>query len=118
MPEQAQRHSMWINFWQAGIGLFVGIVVSSFIFGRSAGDLRQKVNDVVLWKAEAMPRIEKMDRGGSISFENFKINYDQEQAKQYKRLEKLEEAVQHIQTIELRLNNLERQVNDGKPRQE
>jgi hypothetical protein len=82
MPEQLHRTSIWVGIWQAAVGLLVGLIVSTFIFGRAAGDLRQKINDVSSWKAETMPRIEKMDRGGSISFENFKVHYDSEQAKQ------------------------------------
>ena len=96
------------GMWQAALGLFIGIVVSAFIFGRQAGDLRQKINDVAQWKAEAGPRIERMDRGGSISFENFKTHYDIEQSKQYKRLDKLEKEIRHIQTIELRIDRLEK----------
>jgi hypothetical protein len=115
--DELHRRSLWIGISQAALGLFVGIVVSAFIFGRQAGDLRQKINDVVAWKTEAMPRIEKMDRGGSISFENFKTHYDLEQAKQYKRLEDLEKEIRHIQTIELRIDRLERRIEDGKPRE-
>lgn len=116
MADQLQRQSLWIGIWQAALGLFLGIVVSAFIFGRQAGDLRQKINDVASWKAEAMPRIEKMDRGGSISFENFKTTYDAEQQKQYKRLDELEKEARHIQTIELRIDRLEHRIGDGKPR--
>lgn len=108
MPETLEKHSLWVGIWQAALGLFIGIVVSAFIFGRQAGDLRQKINDVVSWKAEAGPRIERMDRGGSISFENFKTHYDAEQAKQYKRLDELEKEIRHIQTIELRIDRLEK----------
>ena len=85
------------------------LIATIFLFGRQVGTLRQELNDVARWKAEAGPRIERMDRGGSISFENFKTTYDIEQAKQYKRLEELEKEVKHIQTIELRLERLEKQ---------
>jgi hypothetical protein len=108
MSEQLQKHSMWVGIWQAALGLFIGIIVSAFIFGRQAGDLRQKINDVVAWKAESQPRIERIDRGGSISFENFKTHYDEEQGKQYKRLEKLEEQVGHLETLNFRVDILEK----------
>jgi hypothetical protein len=112
MPQTLQKHSLLLGMGQAAVGLFVGLVVSAFIFGRSTGDLRQKIQDVAQWKAEAQPRIERIDRGGSISFENFQKVYEAEQSKQYKRLEKLEEAISHLEAMELKIERLER---DNKP---
>jgi hypothetical protein len=113
MPQQLHKSSLWVGIWQAALGLFVGLIVSSFIFGRSTGDLRQKITDVVEWKAATMPRIEKIDRGGSISFENFRQQYDKEQALQYIEINKLKEQVSHLETMNLRLNRLEDKVGDG-----
>jgi hypothetical protein len=117
MSVQLHKGSLWVGIWQAALGLFVGLIVSSFIFGRSTGDLRQKITDVVEWKADTMPRIEKIDRGGSISFENFKQQYDKEQSQQYVEINKLKEAVSHLETMNLRINRLERRVGiDGNER--
>lgn len=100
------------NFWMGVMGglvtFILTVIATIFLFGRQVGTLRQELNDVARWKLEAGPRIERMDRGGSISFENFKTTYDLEQAKQYKRLEELEKEVKHIQTIELRIERLEK----------
>ncbi len=60
------------------------------------------------WKTDVQPRIERMDRQGSISFDNFHKQYEKEQAQQYARLQKLEDEVHHLETMNLRIERLER----------
>jgi hypothetical protein len=94
------------------LSFVVGVIVAAFILGRNS----QRINAVIEWQKEAQmrwktdvaPRIERMDRTGSVSFTNFKEHYDAEQAKQYKRLEKLEDQVVHLETLNFRLERLER----------
>ena len=43
--------------------------------------------------------------------------YDKEQAKQYDRIQKLEEEVNHLDQMTLRLDRIERKIEDGKPRE-
>ncbi len=105
---------LWVGVGKQILSFVVGIIVAAFILGRNS----QKINEMILWKqevttrwkADVAPRIERMDRQGSISFENFKTNYDNEQAKQYRRLEKLEEHVAHLETMNLRIQQLERRA--------
>jgi hypothetical protein len=109
--DESTKH-LWTGIGKQVLSFIVGVIVAAFILGKNS----QKVNDVLLWKAEVTqrwktdvaPRIERMDRQGSISFENFKVNYDLEQGKQYKRLEKLEQEVSHLETLNFRVERLEK----------
>jgi hypothetical protein len=112
---QDTKH-LWAGIAKQALSFIVGVVVAAFILGKNS----QKVNDVLLWKADVTqrwksdvaPRIERMDRQGSISFENFKTNYDAEQAKQYKRLERLETEVAHLETLNFRVDKMEKKIGD------
>lgn len=105
---------LWVGLGKQLITFVAGVVVAAFILGRNS----QKINEMLAWKqdvtqrwkTDVAPRIERMDRGGSISFENFKANYELEQAKQYKRLDKLEDAVNHLETMNLRIDRLEKRM--------
>ncbi len=106
---------LWIGVGKQILSFVVGIVVAAFILGRNS----QKINEMISWKQEATqrwktdvaPRIERMDRQGSISFDNFHKQYEKEQANQYARLQKLEDEVNHLETMNLRIDRLEKQVN-------
>jgi hypothetical protein len=114
MNEQPLRHPVWTGA-AAGIVTFILTAIATiFLFGRQIGSLRQELNDLVAWKKEAAPAITRIDRSGSLSFENFKAVYDKEQSKQYERIQKLEEEGRHIQTIELRLDRLEKNHAQGR----
>lgn len=110
---------LWIGVGKQILSFVVGIVVAAFILGRNS----QKINEMVLWKQEVTtrwktdvaPRIERMDRQGSISFENFYQQYEKEQAKQYVRLGKLEDQVAHLETMKLQIDRLERRMDKVSP---
>jgi hypothetical protein len=114
MSNEAQSKHLWAGIARQAVSFIVGVVVAAFILGKNS----QKVNDMILWKndvtqrwkQDVAPRIERMDRQGSISFDNFKNHYDEEQAKQYKRLEKLENEVAHLETMTFRIERLEKKT--------
>jgi hypothetical protein len=77
--------------------LMIGIPVITAIFAAFGsvyvvGQRTGKVNEVVTWKAEIAPRIEKMDAQGTLSFTHFKEQYDRVQDNQFKQLEELSRA--------------------------
>jgi len=80
---------MWVGIGKQILSFVVGVIVAAFILGRNS----QKINDVVTWKTEMAPRIERMDSRGTLSFEHFHQGYLKEQAQQYERLKHLEEEV-------------------------
>jgi hypothetical protein len=108
MPTESSRHPIWTGVATGVITFVLTAIATIFLFGRQIGSLRQELDDLVSWKKEAAPAITRIDRSGSLSFENFRVNYDKEQGKQYERIQKLEEEVSHLEAMNLRIDRLER----------
>jgi hypothetical protein len=104
--------ALWIGVGKQILTFAAGVVAAAFILGTA----RQKVNDVIAWKAEVAPRIERMDRQGSLSFEQFHIQYEKEQALQYERLKELEKEGRQIDVMKQKIEALERAQLDRNPR--
>ena len=69
------------------------------------GSARQKVKDLVAWKEEIAPKIERMDSVGSLSFDHFHKQYEKDQARINERLKELEKEMRELQR--------ERKVKEG-----
>jgi hypothetical protein len=110
MPAEIAKHPIWTGVATGVITFVLTAIATIFLFGRQIGSLRQELDDLVAWKKEAAPAITRIDRSGSLSFENFKTTYDAEQSKQYRRLEKLEESASHEESQNLRIYRIERKV--------
>jgi hypothetical protein len=96
--------------WVAiGLPLLIA-VVSVFGFIYAIGQRTSKIVEVVEWKKEIAPRIERMDSKGTISFELFHEEYLRTQEKQEARLHELEKAIydKQIEDIKSRIQTLER----------
>jgi hypothetical protein len=92
MPESNNRHG-WVGIWKPILSFFVGVIVASF----TVGSARQKVRDLVAWKAEIAPKIERMDSVGSLSFDHFHKQYEKDQARIDDRLKELEREVRTLE---------------------
>ena len=101
------KHSTRIALVSAAISFFLSAIFAAYIVGQRTG----KILQIEAWQKETAPRIERMDREGTVSFGFFKSTYEDEQSKQYKRLEELEKQSRHIETMELRIDRLERNHN-------
>jgi hypothetical protein len=106
MMNESGKHSTRVAIVSALVSLVLSIVFAAYIVGQRTG----KVLEIDRWKTDTAPRIEKMDLEGSVATKNFVKIYDADQAKQYKRIEKLEEEVSHLDKLELRVERLEGKV--------
>ena len=103
---------LWVGIGRQFITFIAGVICAAFILGRNS----QKINAMIDWqkdvtqryKSDVGPRIERMDRQGSISFDNFHKQYEKDQATQNGRIGKLEDEVRHLETMQLRIERLER----------
>jgi hypothetical protein len=92
-----------------GLPLLVAIVgVLGFIYG--IGQRGGKIAEVVDWKGETAPRIERMDAKGTNSFEIFHEEYLRTQKRQEDELERLRQEIHDKQMADIkeRLLTLER----------
>ena len=80
------------------------------------GQRGSKIAEVVEWKKEMAPRIERMDAQGTLSFSLFHTQYDKEQAQQYEILKELQKEVRQIDLMKQKIEALERAQLDRNPR--
>lgn len=115
MPIEEHRKSLWMGIGEKVISFVIGIVIASFFLGGA----RQRVTTLgkewddwnTSWKTVHNPRLERMDSQGTLSFQHWKGSYDKEQTQQYGRIQKVEDAVSHLEAMELRIERLERNHN-------
>ena len=94
--------------------LSAAFAVVGFIY--YIGQRGSKISEVVEWKKEMAPRIERMDSTGTISFSLFHAQYDKEQAQQYERIKELEKEIRQLEVIKQKVESLERAQLDRNPR--
>jgi len=84
---------VWLGVWKQVVSFVVGVIVASFVVGSA----RQKVKDLVAWKEEIAPKIERMDSVGSLSFDHFHKQYEKDQTRIDDRLKELEKEVKTLE---------------------
>jgi hypothetical protein len=56
--DDGEKRAQWFSLGKQIASFAGGVIVAAFVLGGT----RQKIQDVVAWKAEAAPNIEKIDR--------------------------------------------------------
>jgi sensor histidine kinase YesM len=84
---------MWVGIGKQVISFVVGVVATAFILGSA----RQRVNDIVEWKKEVIPRIDRMDSQGTLSFDHFHDEYLRTQARQEEKIKELEKEIKQLE---------------------
>ena len=91
MPDDAK--STLLAIAKLGGSFAVGVIASTFwLGGREA-----KINQLVSWKEQTAPQIQRMDQKGTLSFEYFQDEYNRTQGRQEKRLDILEKEVHDLE---------------------
>jgi hypothetical protein len=123
MPE-TPKHSLWMGIAERVVSFAAVFAVAFMWVGSARTKVNQKVTTLEIEMAELKAerkeqgeKITHMDLDGSVATKNFITNYNQEQAKQYEMLKRLSEQVSHLETMNWRLDRIERKVDDGKPRE-
>ena len=84
---------MWIGLARTAVsGIIAAIAVIFFFGGREA-----KINDLLLWKTDTAPKIQRMDTTGTLSFELFHKEYDRTQQRQEEKLKELEKEIRQLE---------------------
>jgi hypothetical protein len=120
MPEDSKRSQLWMGIGIQLVSFVVWAIIAIFFLGGSRQKMVTLGRDMDQWKQEWKERdkhITKMDLEGSVATKNFVTQYEKEQAKQYERLKHLEDEVSHLETMELKIDRLEKRLGeDGRPR--
>jgi hypothetical protein len=108
MPD---KRSLWTGIGIQLVSFIVWAIIAIFFLGGSRQKMVTLGREMDDWKLEWKERekqITRMDLEGSVATKNFIHNYDKEQAKQYERLKHLEDEVNHLDSLELRIERLEK----------
>jgi predicted ribosome quality control (RQC) complex YloA/Tae2 family protein len=90
MPE---RNQMWVGLARTAVsGVIAAIAVIFFFGGREA-----KINDLLSWKTETAPKIQRMDTTGTLSFELFHKEYERTQQRQEEKIKELEKEIRALE---------------------
>jgi hypothetical protein len=92
MPDDS-KHSTRVAIISALVSLGLSIVFAAYIVGQRTG----KVLDIEKWKNETSPRIERMDRSGTTSFDLFHAEYLRTQARQEEHLKDLDKRIRDLE---------------------
>jgi hypothetical protein len=92
MPDET-NHNKWLGIGRYILSFLAGVIVASFIVGSRS----QKMADLLTWKGEIGPKVERIDSVGSLSFDHWKEAYKKDQQRTDERLKELEKDVKEIQ---------------------
>jgi hypothetical protein len=100
------------NLW-AGVGKIAapfigGVVAAAFWFGVRSQKLASNQNEIMLWKAEVAPQIQRMDSKGTAAGERFSLDQGKELGRMEKDIEELKKEARSIEAMKLKIEGLER----------
>jgi hypothetical protein len=88
----------WIAIVSGLLSFVAAVIFAAYVLGQRTG----KVLDLQEWKSETVPRLERMDSKGTLSFESFHEEYLRTQARQEAKLAELEKELHDTQITDLR----------------
>jgi hypothetical protein len=96
----------WIAIVASILSFFAAVIFGAYVLGQRTG----KVLDLNEWKTETVPRLERMDSQGTLSFKSFHEEYLRTQARQEAKLIELEKDIheKQVEDLKARLLTLER----------
>lgn len=94
MPDEPRNgKGKWIALITSALSFLVAVVVSAYVLGQRTG----KVHELVEWKTETAPRIEKMQSEGTTSFKFFHEEYLRKQNSQDEYLRDLDRRIRELE---------------------
>jgi hypothetical protein len=115
VANENHKKQIWMGVGEKVISFIVGIIIASFFLGGARARVQALGKEMDAWREEwkaEHKHITQMDLEGSVATKNFVAQYEKEQAQQYVRLKHLEEQVNHLETMNLRIDRLEKERNN------
>ena len=93
MSANGTKHAVWTGVARTAVSAVIAATAVIFFFGGREA----KINDIVAWKAETAPKIQRMDTTGTLSFDLFHQEYLRTQARQEKKIDDLEKEIRVLE---------------------
>jgi len=108
MADEQQKNGKgkWVTICASVLSFLAAVIFGAYVLGQRTG----KVLDLHEWKIETVPRLERMDSKGTLSFESFHDEYLRTQSRQEAKLTELEKEIhdKQMEDVKARLLTLER----------
>jgi hypothetical protein len=91
--ENGTKQTVWIGVARTVVSAVLAAGAVIFFFGGREA----KINDLVQWKAETAPKIQRMDTTGTLSFDLFHKEYLRTQERQEKKIDDLEKEIRVLE---------------------
>jgi hypothetical protein len=90
---ERNKHAALVGVAKTMLSAVVAAGAVIFFFGGREA----KINDLVAWKAETAPKIQRMDTTGTLSFDLFHKEYERNYARHEKKLDDLEKEIRVLE---------------------
>lgn len=107
-PPTNHTASLWAAVGKIAAPFIVGVVSAAFFLGGRSQKNTSTLNDILLWKAEVAPQIQRMDSKGTAAGERFSLEQGKELGRMEERLKELEKEAKSIEAMKLKIEGLER----------
>lgn len=108
--------SLWAAVGKIAAPFIGGVVAAAFWFGVRSQKLASNQQEIILWKAEVAPQIQRMDSKGTAAGERFSLEQGKELGRLEKDIEELKKETRPIEAMKLKIESLERAQLDRNPR--
>ena len=107
--ERPRNHvQLWTTIGKAAIPFIAGIASTAFLLGGRSQKAASNQQDILLWKAEVAPQIQRMDAKGTVAGERYTLEQAKELGRIEERMKELEKESKQIEAMKLKIEGLER----------
>ena len=105
---KGNHQNLWAAVGKVAAPFIGGVVAAAFWFGVRSQKLASNQTEIMLWKAEVAPQIQRMDAKGTAAGERFSLEQGKELGRMEERMKELEKESKSIEAMKLKIDTLER----------
>jgi hypothetical protein len=105
---KGNHQNLWAAVGKVAAPFIGGVIAAAFWFGVRSQKLASTQTEILLWKAEVSPQIQRMDAKGTAAGERFSLEQGKELGRMEERLKELEKEARSIEAMKLKIDALER----------
>lgn len=114
-PARGNHTALWAAVGKVAAPFIGGVIAAAFWFGVRSQKLASTQTEILLWKAEVAPQIQRMDSKGTAAGERFSLEQGKELGRMEERLKELEKEARSIEAMKLKIDALERTTYSNRP---
>ena len=117
MADDKGNHTgLWAAVGKIAAPFIGGVIAAAFWFGVRSQKLASTQTEILLWKAEVAPQIQRMDSKGTAAGERFSLEQAKELGRLDERMKEVEKDSRSIEAMKLKIEGLERAILIDRPR--